>query len=94
VKLSDWSDYQELEAERTDISYREGVIAKIRKEAYEIGVKAGQQIERDYVLQFVVDHEFSKVYLTGRDVADELQLRTKFESKRQVDNLMAKQKKG
>lgn len=83
-------EYDALEAERTDISYRDGVIAKIRKEAYESGVTAGRYLERDYVLQFVVDHEFSKVYLTGRDVADELQLRTKFESKAKIDKHLGK----
>lgn len=82
--------YDALEVERTDISYRDGAIAKIRREAYESGVMAGRHLERDYVLQFVVDHEFSKVFLTGRDVADELQFRTKFESKAQIDKHLGK----
>lgn len=87
----DFFDYEALEAERTDVSYREGVIAKIRREAYENGLKAGRELERDYVLQFVADHEFNKVEITARDVAKELQLRTKFESKKRIDDLLAKQ---
>ena len=83
-------DYDALEAERTDISYRDGVIAKMRKEAYETGVMVGKRLERDYVLQFVVDHEFSKVFLTGRDVADELQFRTEAESRAQIDKHLGK----
>jgi len=90
-KTTDFFDYEALEAERTDVSYREGVIAKIRKEAYESGLKAGRELERDYVLQFVADHEFNRVEITARDVAKELQLRTRFESKKRIDDMLAKQ---
>ena len=90
-RITDIFDYEALEAERTDISYRQGAIDKIRKEAYESGLKAGRELERDYVLQMVADHEFSKVALSGRDVANELRLRTKFESKKRIDDLLAKQ---
>jgi hypothetical protein len=90
-KTTDIFDYEALEAERTDISYRQGVIDKIRKEAYESGLKAGRELERDYVLQFVADHEFNRVEITARDVAKELQLRTRFESKKRIDDMLAKQ---
>ena len=90
-RITDFFDYEALEAERTDISYRQGVLEKMRKEAYESGLKAGRELERDYVLQMVADHEFNKVELTGRDVANELRLRTRFESKKRIDDLLAKQ---
>jgi hypothetical protein len=61
-----------------------------RQEAFERGVLAGRHKERDYVLQFVVDHEFSNVPITGRDVADELTYRTKQEMDIQVNAMMAK----
>lgn len=91
--MNSFTDYLALEAERTNISYRQGTIQRIQQEAYQAGLQAGKLQERDYVLQFVIDHEFSGVEITARDVAKELQLRTKFESKRQVDDLINKAKK-
>ena len=55
-----------------------------RQDAYERGVLAGRQKERDYVAQFVVDHEFANVPITGRDVVDELTYRTKQEMNEQI----------
>jgi hypothetical protein len=85
-----FAEYQALEAERTDITYRSNTIDKIKREAYERGVIVGRQLERDYVLQFVVDHEFSKVCLSGRDVADELRFRTEGESRAQINKHLGK----
>jgi hypothetical protein len=55
-----------------------------RQDGYQRGILAGRQKERDYVAQFVVDHEFANVPITGRDVVDELTYRTKQEMNEQI----------
>ena len=55
-----------------------------RQDAFARGELSGRQKERDYVAQFVVDHEFANVSITGRDVMDELTARTKQEMNEQI----------